>query len=149
MEKAYRQHVSGWMFDARIKLLMKQRLDFEPASTGASPMQRTYRQALVALSVLVVLVLLIARANVANLMTARASARAREMALRVAIGAGRRRLVQLMLIECLLLTLAATIVGGLIAWRSSPWIVGMIDLPQVQRDWRFPLTGVFWHSGWG
>ncbi len=149
MEKAYRQHVSGWMFDARIKLLMKQRLDFEPASTGASPMQRTYRQALVALSVLVVLVLLIARANVANLMTARASARAREMALRVAIGAGRRRLVQLMLIECLLLTLAATIVGGLIAWRSSPWIVGMIDLPQVQRDWRFPLTSVFWHSGWG
>lgn len=59
----------------------------EPAAAGASGMQQDYRRSLVALGVLVALVLLIACGNVANLMTAQAAARAREMALRVSIGA--------------------------------------------------------------
>src|SRR5205823_1777222 len=71
----------------------------ESAASGISSMQRTYRRALSILAVLVALVLLIACANVANLMTAQAASRAREMALRVSIGAGRRRLVQLVLME--------------------------------------------------
>ena len=71
----------------------------EPAAAGRSNLQREYRQALAAFGVLVALVLLIACANVANLMTAQAAARAREMALRVSIGAGRWRLVQLVLVE--------------------------------------------------
>jgi len=71
----------------------------EPAAAGASGMQKDYRVALAAMGVLVALVLLIACANVANLMTAQAAARAREMALRVSIGAGRLRLVQLVLVE--------------------------------------------------
>ena len=114
----------------------------EPAAAGRSNMQRDYRQALVALGLLVALVLLIACANVANLMTAQAAARAREMALRVSIGAGRWRLVQLVLIESAWLAFLATAIGGIFAWWSAPFIVGMINPPAyparliLPADWR-------------
>ena len=91
---------------------------------------------------LVALVLLIACANVANLMTAQAAARAREMALRVSIGAGRGRLVQLVLVESAWLAFLATAIGGMFAWWSAPLIVRIIDSPDnparlaLPADWR-------------
>ncbi|HMD96373.1 MAG TPA: ABC transporter permease [Terriglobia bacterium] len=83
----------------RVEDFLHQKLLLEPAATGVSPMKEDYRTSLAALGVLVALVLLIACANVANLMTAQAAAQAREMALRVSIGAGRRRLAQLVLVQ--------------------------------------------------
>jgi predicted permease len=120
----------------------QERLSLEPASAGRSNMQRQYRQALVVLALLVALVLLIACANVANLMVAQAASRAREMALRVAIGAGRWRLVQLILVESAWLAFLATAIGWIFAWWSAPVIVGMINPPAYQArlilpaDWR-------------
>ncbi|HXJ95668.1 MAG TPA: ABC transporter permease [Terriglobia bacterium] len=117
-------------------------LILEPAASGASGLQSDYRSSLAALGVLVALVLLIACANVANLMTAQAAARAREMALRVSIGAGRRRLVQLVLVESAWLAFLAAALGGLFAWWSAPVVVGMInpsDNPArlfLPADWR-------------
>jgi predicted permease len=121
---------------------LNQKLVLEPAAAGESDLQSDYRTSLAALSVLVALVLLIACANVANLMAAQSSARAREMALRVSIGAGRARLVQLVLVESAWLALLAATLGAAFAWWAAPVVVGMINPPEnparlfLPADWR-------------
>jgi predicted permease len=107
-----------------------------------SAVQKYYRRPLVALGVLVALVLMIACANVANLMTAQAAARAREMALRVSIGAGRWRLVQLVLVEGALIGFLGASAGALFAWWAAPFVVGMLNplgdpvRLSLPADWR-------------
>ncbi len=111
-------------------------------------MQREYSDALAALGGLVLMVLMIASANVANLMTAQAAARAREMALRVSIGAGRSRLVQMVLVESALLTFLAAAGGALFAWWAAPFVVSMINPPDntarlvLPADWHVLGFGV-------
>jgi predicted permease len=120
----------------------REKLRLNPAAAGVSMMQGEYRTSLATLGVLVVLVLLIVCANVANLMVAQAASRAREMALRVSIGAGRWCLVQLVLVESAWLALFAAVLGGLFAWWSAPVIVRMINPPDhparlvLPADWR-------------
>jgi predicted permease len=125
-----------------IDRFIDQTLLLSPAAAGASGLQKDYRIALIAMGVLVMLVLLIACANVANLMTAQAAARAREMALRVSIGAGRGRLIQLVLVESAWLAFLAAAVGGWFAWWSAPFVVSRINPPDnparlfLATDWR-------------
>src|SRR5450432_827257 len=131
-----------------IDRFLNQTLLLEPAAAGASGLQTDYRRSLLALGVLVALVLLIACANVANLMTAQAAARGREMALRVSIGAGRWRLVQMVLVESALLGLLAAAGGGLFAWWSAPFVVSRINPPDnparifLPADWRVLAFGL-------
>jgi predicted permease len=133
----------AWMpAEQRLKQFFDEKLLLEPAAAGRSSLQRDYKQALTILGALVALVLLIACANVANLMTAQAAARAREMALRVSIGAGRWRLVQLVLVESALRAFLAAIAGGLFAWWAAPFVVSKINPPDdpaqllLRADWR-------------
>src|SRR5579883_3372154 len=136
------------MNKAQAARFLAETVTLEPAAAGVSNLQGDYRRSLLALGVLVALVLLIACANVANLMTAQASARVREMALRVSIGAGRARLVQLVLIESACLALLASALGGLFAWWSAPFVVGMISAPGkpiqllLPVDWRVFAFGL-------
>jgi putative ABC transport system permease protein len=136
------------MSKQEIETFLKFRLSLEPAAAGASDLQKEYRTALKAIAVLVMLVLLIACANVANLMTAQAASRVREMALRISIGAGRARLVQLVLLESAWLALLAAAMGAVFAWWSAPFVVSMVSRPDnpvrlyLPGDWRVIAFGL-------
>src|SRR4029079_15569693 len=77
----------------RIAAFLNEQILLAPAGAGVSGLQRTFRRPMFILAALVVLFLLIACSNVANLLIAQAAARGREMALRVSIGAARWRLI--------------------------------------------------------
>ncbi len=99
------------------------------APAGISSTQDDYRLPLTILSVLVAMVLLIACANVANLMSAQAAARGREMAVRFSLGARRGRLVRLVMAESAMVGLAAGVLGVLFAMWATPFVVSRIQRP--------------------
>ena len=133
--------------EATIDRLLDKKLVFYPAGAGISDLQKDYRRLLGVLGLLVALVLIIACVNVANMMTAQATARAQEMALRISIGAGRGRLVQLILCQSALLALFASAFGALFAAWAAPFVLSLVNPPDsparldLPADWRVFLFG--------
>jgi putative ABC transport system permease protein len=121
---------------------LRQQINLRSAANGPSRIRKTFERPLWILAIVAGLVLLIAGSNVANLLVARAAAREREMALRLSIGAGSRRLVQQLLIENGLLTGMACLLGIGFAQAIGPAVVGRL-LPAGESafldlglDWR-------------
>jgi predicted permease len=127
------------------KVFTNFRMGVFPASGGVSELRQEYDDSLTMLLAITGLVLLIACANLANLMLARASARRREMAVRMALGASRGRLMRQMLIESGILAVSGALLGVALAQGFSRFLVWSLSTEEwqaklsVATDWRVLL----------
>jgi len=117
-------------------------LALAPAAAGASRLRRQFGTPLFAMVVAVGLVLLVACANIASLLLARALARRGELSVRLALGASRWRLAQLLFVESLLIAMTGAVLGLVFAKWSSALLVQQLGSSvslDLTLDWRVLL----------
>jgi predicted permease len=128
-----------------IKTFKSFRLGAYPAGAGVSYLREQYNSSLEILLAITGLVLLIACANLANLMLARASSKRREVAIRMSLGATRGRLLCQILLESAMLAVSGAILGAALAQPLSRALVNSLDTSQntihltIVTDWRVIL----------
>jgi predicted permease len=120
---------SGASAETRRRFLAGE-LSVSDASRGRSVLLASIRDPLLILMAVAGGVLLIVSANVANLLIARGAARHRELALRLAVGATRRQIIRLLLVESLVLAIAGAVVGMVVASWSAGMLLGYFVTPE-------------------
>lgn len=147
---AHLRAISPGLFEATLptefnptnaKHFLQYKLGAFAADSGLSDLRQSYENPLWLLLGLAGLVLLIASANLANLMLARASTREKEIGVRLALGAGRGRLVRQHLAESLLLALIGAAAGAILARNVSQVLIASLS---TQRDPLFIELGTDW-----
>ena len=132
---------------------LKDPFNLRAAANGPNGLGRQYRDPLYIIMTVVALVLLIACANIANLLLARANARRHELSVRVALGASRWRIARQMLAESALMSACGTALGLLFAqWGARLLVLEMsgestAKALQVSLDWRVMLFTIALATG--
>jgi len=126
------------MSDATMNRFKAKQIVIEPGSRGQSSMQGEARTPLLMLFAITAVVLLIACANIANLLLARGAGRATEMGVRLALGASRRRLMTQLLVESIVLALLGGVASILVASWTLRGIAALLP-PEASSSLQFSI----------